>query len=726
MPVGAYILASLYSHQLWIPFAIVYASELCATRLGAAIMRLRALLEQSIDVLRTILLKTAPHLETETDRIRDLALGLADRVRLGPFERAALEKAIPLLNMGYVGVEKHVLLKKPTWEERDREQMLRHPVGGARILSKTHHLKMAARLVAMHHERIDGSGYPRGLPGSQIPMGARILGTVEAFVGMTSERPHRKPLSPEQTIRELLADAHDPRVVQELARMESVAFDAQGIAPPQCRSACESWRARSRRRLRELVSYPSPDETAAPPLPASGWFRAMFLVAPAAFVTLFVGSSGALTRIDYHGALWLCLILASATLAPVFLRRGATLSAVMGTLVAATLLLPPEQVVAFCLAAGTVLGAWELGRRRLPTSGPSLVAGTLAATAVYQLLTGRVDSPVLFQSPNGPTTLLPAVGTALAFGVACTGTASMFEAAVQRLSPVRIMMGSYLPFFPEALLYLLGGIVMAAMYSLFGPLGAALALIYPLLDLHFDIWHQNQLMRSYTELLEAEAAAIDEKDSYTRGHSQRVSAYATAVAREMGLSEARVNLLEEGGLEHDIGKIAWENGMLMRPDSLTAEEQALMRKHPGDGAEIAAKMGAPLPVIDMIYHHHEKQDGSGFPDRLAGRRIPLGARILHVVDAFDAMTSGRPYQTNRSIADAVEELRACAGTDFDPDVVRAFERALRRGRIRVGETSAATTLEARVRGAGPGRVSVEEGLSPEPETVGASPAACEE
>ncbi|MCK4547893.1 MAG: HD domain-containing protein [Candidatus Eisenbacteria sp.] len=679
---GAFVLAILYAHQLWIPFAIVYASELCATRLGAAIMRLRALLAQTVEVLRTILIKTAPHLEAETNRIQDLAVKLADAVRLNPFERAAMAKAIPLLNMGYVGVEKHLLVETPEWEKDDRERMQGHPMRGARILSKAHHLKDAARLVAMHHERIDGSGYPRGLEGPEIPMGARILGTVEAYVGMTSERPHREPLTASDAIRELHRDHHDSRVVTELARIEGLPSEM----PAEATSATstkpsQSWWREKRRQLRELIYYPPPPDLKKQPTHSRWVAHAFFLPAPILFIVLFATSADTLARIDSHGALWLALILASAILAPVFLRRGATLSAVMGSLVAATLLLPPAQVLAYCLVAGTILGAWEIGRRRLPTSGPSLVAGTVAATTVYHLLQAQPGTHMLFGSPSGPVFAIPAIAAALAFGIAATGTASILEGATQRLTPSRVMMGSYLPFLPETLLYLFGGIVMAAMYSLFGPAGAALALIYPLLDLHFDIWHQNQLQKSYTELLEAEAAAIDEKDPYTRGHSQRVSEFAVAVAREMQLTEGKVNLVEEGAFEHDLGKIAWEGGMLMRPDVLTDDEYGLMLRHPAEGAEIAAKMGAPQAVIDMIYHHHEHHDGSGFPEGLAAEKVPLGARILHVVDAFDAMTSGRPYKDDASPDEAAGEIRRCAGTDFDPEVVAAFERAYRKGRI---------------------------------------------
>nr|CAI78816.1 hypothetical protein [uncultured Latescibacterota bacterium] len=697
VPLGAFVLASLYSHHLYIPFAIVYASELCATRLGAAIMRLRALLAQTIEVLRTILLKTAPHLEQETERIRALALQLAHALHLNAFERAAMEKAIPLLNMGYVGVEKHLLVSKPHWEESERQQILRHPLRGARILSKTHHLKEAARLVALHHERMDGTGYPQGLKAPDIPLGARILGTVEAYVGMTSARPHRGAFGKKQAIQELCTDAYDARVVAHLARIEGIPIPPPA-APEEQRSSAKagsSW-VEKLRQIRDFLYYPRPPETEKlSPYPV--WFaRAFFLPAPLLFIALYALSADTLTEIGYNGALWLGVILASAILAPVFLRRGATLSAVSGSLVAATLLLPHAQVLAYCLVAGTILGAWEFARRRLPTSGASLSAGTIAAVAVYHLLETHPGPIVLFDSGAGPVYLVQAVATALAFGIASSGTASILEGAVQRLSPCRVMMGSYLPFLPEMLLYLLGGIVMAAMYSLFGPAGAALALVYPLLDLHFDIWHQNQLQKSYTELLEAEAAAIDEKDSYTRGHSQRVSAYAMAVAREMGLTEGKVNLIEEGGFEHDIGKMAWEDGMLMRPGPLSPDEYRLMLKHPADGAEIAGKMGAPRPVIDMIYHHHEHFNGRGFPEQLAGERIPLPARILHVVDAFDAMTSGRPYTRNKTTIEAFQELHRCAGTDFDPEVVDAFTRAYRKGKITVGggdPRSAARTAE---------------------------------
>ena len=121
--------------------------------------------------------------------------------------------------------------------------------------------------------------------------------------------------------------------------------------------------------------------------------------------------------------------------------------------------------------------------------------------------------------------------------------------------------------------------------------------------------------------------------------------------------------------------------MLMRPARLSPDEYRLMLKHPADGAEIAEKMGAPGPVIDMIYHHHEHFNGRGFPGQLAGEQIPLPARILHVVDAFDAMTSGRPYTENKTPDEALQELRHCAGTDFDPGVVGAFQRAYAKGKI---------------------------------------------
>lgn len=174
--------------------------------------------------------------------------------------------------------------------------------------------------------------------------------------------------------------------------------------------------------------------------------------------------------------------------------------------------------------------------------------------------------------------------------------------------------------------------------------------------------------------LQMMAQAVDLKDPYTSNHSQRVSQYAVRLARAMGLPEREVERIRIGGLMHDLGKIGVSGRIIRKPAKLTAEEQALMREH----ASVSASIIEPLEILGesaaMVRHHHENWDGSGYPDGLRGEEIPLGARIIFVADALDALLTDRPYRKGASRAEALAIIRQNAGTQFDPTVVAALER----------------------------------------------------
>jgi response regulator RpfG family c-di-GMP phosphodiesterase len=186
--------------------------------------------------------------------------------------------------------------------------------------------------------------------------------------------------------------------------------------------------------------------------------------------------------------------------------------------------------------------------------------------------------------------------------------------------------------------------------------------------------------------IQALAEALEVKDPYTRGHSIRVSRYSSAIARTMGFAPELVRQLELGGQVHDIGKIGVREDVLNKPSRLTDEEYQHIMTHPVVGWKILSPLISDVPLIlNVVRSHHERFDGRGIPDRIGGTEIPLEARIAAVADAFDAMTSVRPYRQGLSQADAVAEIERCAKAQFDPKVVEAFRQALAEGALLEGD-----------------------------------------
>jgi putative nucleotidyltransferase with HDIG domain len=189
-------------------------------------------------------------------------------------------------------------------------------------------------------------------------------------------------------------------------------------------------------------------------------------------------------------------------------------------------------------------------------------------------------------------------------------------------------------------------------------------------------YHQFIEMREmFTQTIGALAGAVDKRDPYTSKHSHRVKQIAVDIGREMRVTAPELEALEWGGLLHDVGKIGVPDSVLLKQERLTREERMIMNAHPVLGAEIIAPVTKLAPELPIIRHHHEWYNGSGYPDRLLGDEIPKLARILHVADAFEAMTAQRPYRMTPLTAEqALGELRKFAGIQFDPAVVDAFVR----------------------------------------------------
>jgi putative two-component system response regulator len=190
-----------------------------------------------------------------------------------------------------------------------------------------------------------------------------------------------------------------------------------------------------------------------------------------------------------------------------------------------------------------------------------------------------------------------------------------------------------------------------------------------------------QLEQAYKASLSVLANAIEVRNKYTRGHVERVTNYALALANELGLQGKRLETLRYGAILHDIGKIYVRESILSKNGRLSEEEWTDIRQHPVIGAELVKDIPYLAPAIPVILHHHERWDGAGYPYKLKGEKIPLEARIVSVADGFDAMTTERPYHPALSLPDAYREIRRCSGSQYDPKVVLSFLKAWEKGQI---------------------------------------------
>jgi response regulator RpfG family c-di-GMP phosphodiesterase len=192
-------------------------------------------------------------------------------------------------------------------------------------------------------------------------------------------------------------------------------------------------------------------------------------------------------------------------------------------------------------------------------------------------------------------------------------------------------------------------------------------------NLEGKVKEQTDIINSmYVRSIDAMIKALEAKDFYTRGHSQRVTLYSMAIAEELGVKGQEKEDLHRASVLHDLGKIGVREAVLNKPGKLTEMEFAEIVRHPETAVRILEPIPFFHPLLPAILHHHERFDGKGYPARLAGRNIPLASRIMTISDTFDAMTSTRAYRKALPVADAIAEIRRCSGTQFDPDIVPAF------------------------------------------------------
>jgi putative nucleotidyltransferase with HDIG domain len=227
------------------------------------------------------------------------------------------------------------------------------------------------------------------------------------------------------------------------------------------------------------------------------------------------------------------------------------------------------------------------------------------------------------------------------------------------------------------------GAVACVVYRAAGP-AAFVAFGVPVLLTRDALKRGLDLRASRIDAVKALSSSVDARDKYTHEHSSRVSRLACRLAREMGFPEATVEKIEGGALLHDIGKISVDTEVLSKPGPLDDEEMAMIREHPRCSADIISRLRLLRGSAEIVVQHHERPDGRGYPEGLKGHEITVGARILNVADAFDAMTTDRPYRKRRSLEEAVEELNSGSGSEFDPVVVEYLMRLIEDDRVACG------------------------------------------
>lgn len=392
-------------------------------------------------------------------------------------------------------------------------------------------------------------------------------------------------------------------------------------------------------------------------------------------------------------------ILGTAAFAVSVNRTGMTASPLLGVMVLAVVVAEALEVR---LGEGSIALSYPLSVATLALLGPSAGGAVAAACMLPALLKPaeiRVDryffnlgqlvlcsllagwvylgigGRLLVAGPLGPGDF-PRAGVA-ASALVATGVLTNFMLvsiglAIKRRSHVaRVWRSNFSWMMPTQVALGLVGLVIAQVIAVVGIAGLAL-FIAPLLVAR-DTYHRYVRLRdAYADTVRSLVATIEAKDPYTKGHSVRVAEYSLGIGQQLALADSQLERLEYAALLHDLGKVGVSRTVLAKAGALSNDEFAEVRRHPDIGASILESVPYLQDIVTVVQHHHERVDGSGYVDGLRGDAIPIAARILAVADAYDAMTSRRPYREALSGSSAMVELRSVSGTQLDPIVVEAM------------------------------------------------------
>jgi diguanylate cyclase (GGDEF)-like protein/putative nucleotidyltransferase with HDIG domain len=374
-------------------------------------------------------------------------------------------------------------------------------------------------------------------------------------------------------------------------------------------------------------------------------------------------------------------------------ETGSISVSAVGALAAAAII-GPRAAIALAITMSAV--EWSARRavfHQLLFNVGALSLASLAAAAIFSVhFSGEIGTGIFVSS---------GLLAGLVYMVVNMGLVSIAVGIEGRESPLRVWRERFAWLAPHYAVY---GFIAAVIYEAYKPIGAWAIVVFalPLFLMrktqeaylkhtqrsahklreaaetiqtqNVSLEQANRLLKERsTAAMESLSATVDARDAYTAGHSRRVQQLGLAIGRELGLSHAELELLGHAALFHDIGKLGIPDAILLKPSSLTDEEWVIMASHAAEGASIINRLGFLSDAVPEIRHHHERFDGQGYPDGLSGDDIPLGARIIHVADAFDSMLTTRVYRPARPAQDALQELRRMSGSQFCPRCVAALD-----------------------------------------------------
>lgn len=421
---------------------------------------------------------------------------------------------------------------------------------------------------------------------------------------------------------------------------------------------------------------------------AKAYLIAVFWMAAA----MLLATASSLPFGEWRGLVAFFVLCGIAQIMPVSLFRSSAVSVAAAVAFAGMVLFGPAAGIWINLGSGVVAifrpKLKPLHKAVFNISNHTISAGV--SGVVYVLAGGRVR-------PGEPVAaFVPIVLASVVFFAVQTGLISAAIALTERTSFIKVWDTN---FRWSALNFVALGVIglgMATAQLTMGATGIAIFSI-PLVMAWYsfrlymakshEVRIQNEALKitndkleqSYVSTVRALAAAVDAKDHYTHGHSELTMRYAVAIARQLGLSEDEIADVQIAALLHDVGKIGTPDGILNKQSELTEEEWSVIKEHPSLGAKVIQQVDVLSSAVDAVRHHHERYDGSGYPNGLHGDEIPLASQIIAVADAFQAMTSSRPYRRAYSHEYALQELKRCAGTQFSRRVVDATEAVMMSG-----------------------------------------------
>jgi len=332
------------------------------------------------------------------------------------------------------------------------------------------------------------------------------------------------------------------------------------------------------------------------------------------------------------------------------------------------LILVYGPAVAMIVAVLSII--WEIFNKK------ELLIKTFFNAAQYSIATGvaglvYIHSGGIIGGPNIFNYIIPATLAALAYCIVNSLLVTVVISLDSGMSITKVFRINIKEVIPSYLAEAPLGFIMAIIYVEIGILGILL-FFFPLLLARRSFELYTKMRKMYLDTIRTLAAAIDAKDPYTHGHSERVSVMAVKLARKLDFIETEIEYVEYAAILHDIGKIGIADSILGKKDKLTDEEYEKVKEHPIIGAGIIESIEFLKKCSNTVLHHHERYDGKGYPAGLEGENIPRLARLLTIVDSYDAMNSDRPYRKKLSKSEILDELESQAGKQFDPDMVKEF------------------------------------------------------